>query len=69
MRESIINLIHDILFEIAENNSDFVCECCLDVKDKVISLAGKIFGDEQAEECWNYYMECVEEFRKEEEEE
>ena len=49
IKDTIQEKLTEMLNTIANNNYDFVCSTCLELKDQIIELAGEVLGSDTAE--------------------
>lgn len=64
--ETIEAYISSMLHTIAMNNAEFVCGCCLTLKDDLLRMAHELLGADRAEQMHDEYLELVKEYSGEE---
>ena len=67
MKDTIQESLMNMLNTIAYNNYDFICSTCLELKDQIIELAGKVLGSDMAEILSNAYELTIKELQGEDE--
>ena len=67
IKDTIQEKLTEMLNTIANNNYDFVCSTCLELKDQIIELAGEVLGSDTAEILSNSYELMIKALQKEDE--
>ena len=67
IKDTIQEKLTEMLSTIANNNYDFVCSTCLELKDQIIELAGEVLGSGMAEILNNSYELTIKELQEEDE--
>jgi len=67
IKDTIQEKLTEMLNTIANNNYDFVCSTCLELKDQIIELAGEVLGFDTAEILSNSYEHMIKELQEEDE--
>ena len=67
IKDTIQEKLTEMLSTIANNNYDFVCSTCLELKDQIIELAGEVLGSGMAEILNNPYELTIKELQEEDE--
>ena len=67
IKDTIQEKLTEMLNTIANNNYDFVCSTCLELKDQIIELAGEVLGSDTAEILSKSYELMIKELQEEDE--
>ncbi len=59
--------LEEMLDTIAHNNHDFVCSCCMELKDSILKLARAVLGADTARILEASYDLTIEELQEEDE--
>ena len=65
--EIIRDALEEMLDTIAHNNHDFVCSCCIELKDSILELARAVLGADMAGILETSYDLTIKELQEEDE--